>query len=89
MDAGCAGGQSPGGPLQAPGSGRKAGRGGSGCRTARAVADCEENVMGTHEEHLQAGDQASSTGPLRLTWSERTPWKAARDRHSADFYEAS
>lgn len=53
------------------------------------AADQEENVMGTHEEHLQAGDQASSTGTTAANLSERTLWKAARDRHSADFYEAS
>ena len=53
------------------------------------AADQEENVKGTQEERLQAGDQASSTGTTAANLRERTPWKAARDRRSADFYEAS
>ena len=44
---------------------------------ADAADQEEENRTDMREEHLQAGDQASSAGTTAANLRERTPWKAA------------
>ena len=93
VEAGCADGQALVGLCsEAPGAGGRWAGVGSGCcghRRTDAADQEEENRTDMREEHLQAGDQASSAGTTAANLRERTPWKAASDHCSAAVYETS